>query len=226
MVPPSQFPPSNDDAAIKNCTNPFTHIGMKSTWDAIIRDGLPAPGSGQVGIAITTPFPPAVSNLPPQCPTFVSKLLGSQFLITKDKLKMSHLSCKCNSHFRQCRQFSPFLLRDQLFPLYLRLLWYFKLIADIIATTSVDATSGKNLWYVDCTSCCSDTTLVWNRTRPPSYCPNTSQLFISLWFSKYKKQYYFEAHLLTYSHAVLKAFVSNWYFGFALHVWGWNRVLR
>ena len=104
---------------------------------------------------------------------------------------MSHLSCKCNSHFRQCRQFSPFLLRDQLFPLCLRLLWYFKLIADIIATTSVDATSGKNLWYVDCTSCCSDTTLVWNRTRPPSYCPNTSQLYISHIFSKCKKQILF-----------------------------------
>ena len=171
--------------------------------------------------------PSRFKSPPPQCPTFVSKLLGSQFLITKDKLKMSHLSCKCNSHFRQCRQFSPFLLRDQLFPLYLRLLWYFKLIADIIATTSVDATSGKNLWYVDCTSCCSDTTLVWNRTRPPSYCPNTSQLYISLSdFPNTRNKYYTVARLLALSHAVLQVFVSNWYFGSALHVGGWNRVLR
>ena len=170
--------------------NPFTHIGMKTTWDAIIRDGLPAPGSGQVGIAITTPSPPSRFKSPP---TVSHICIQASWLPVSD-----NNSLRCLTYHASATLISGSAANFLLFSCVINffhfasvpcLLWYFKLIADIIATTSVDATSGKNLWYVDYTSCCSDTTLVWNRTRPPSYCPNTSQLFISRWFSKYKKQY-------------------------------------
>ena len=189
MVPPCQVPPSNDDDAIltPSHTLEWRLLGMQSSVMAFQPELGPGRHCNNNSVSPSRfKSPPTVSHI----------CIQASWLPVSD-----NNSLRCLTYHASATLISGSAANFLLFSCVINffhfasvpcLLWYFKLIADIIATSSVDATSGKNLWYVDYTSCCSDTTLVWNRTRPPSYCPNTSQLFISLWFSKYKKQYYFD----------------------------------